>query len=89
MKHRPLSRRRINDLVIHEVQRERLARIARGEIEPMCDREGFFLWSVREGGRPKYADFILPPLLYLYEQERLEHEARKEEADAPADVTAS
>lgn len=68
MKRRRPCRRRINDAVINEVQRRRLVSIARGEIEPNCEREGFFQWSLIEGYRPRYADFIVPPILFLWEQ---------------------
>ena len=85
MKTRRPCRMRLNGLVIREVQRQRLVRIARGEIEPNCDREEFFQWSVLEGCRPRCSDFILPPMLWLWEQEEAEDAA----GDVPADVTAS
>ena len=88
MKHRPPGRTRLNAMVIRAVQRDRLVRIARGEIEPNCEREGFFQWSVQEGYRPKYADFILPPMLFLWEQET-DDDDDDDEAGAPADVSAS
>ena len=84
MKHRRPGNAFFNAMVIREVQRDRLARIARGEIEPACEREGLFQWSLREGHRPKYADFILPMMLYLLEQEDL-----AAAGDEAADVTAS
>jgi len=67
-----MARAVLNDFVLREVQRLRLVRIARGEIEPNCEREGFFQWSLLEGHRPKYADFILPPLLFSWEQAAIE-----------------
>jgi hypothetical protein len=88
MKARRPSRVRLNGIVIHEIQRLRLVRIARGEIEPNCEREGFFQWSLLEGYRPKYGDFILPPILYLWEQERADDEDDDAAGEA-ADVTAS
>ncbi|GAA0868629.1 hypothetical protein GCM10009116_06220 [Brevundimonas basaltis] len=88
MKRRRPSRIRINAIVIREVQRRRLVRIARGEIEPNCEREGFFQWSLLEGHRPRYADFILPPLLFLWEQGDGGDEADVPE-DAPADAALS
>ncbi|MDY6924932.1 MAG: hypothetical protein SWI22_13365 [Pseudomonadota bacterium] len=72
MKHRSPSIARIDALVIREVQRDRLVRIARGQIEPVGEREGFFQWWLLQGQRATLADFILPPLLYIDEQCRLE-----------------
>ncbi len=85
MKQRPPDRRRMDAMVLRAIQRERLVGINRGQIEPVCDREEFFLWCVQAGDRPKYADFILPPLLFIAEQTRIELEAAGEDADADAD----
>ncbi|MBX9460357.1 MAG: hypothetical protein KL785_03845 [Brevundimonas sp.] len=88
MKRRRPSRLRINDIVIRETQRLRLAGIARGDIEPNCEREGFFQWSLLEGHRPRYSDFILPPILFLWEQEETDDDDAAGEADDAA-LTAS
>lgn len=82
MKHRPPASARIDALVLREIQRDRLVRIARGEIEPEGEREGLFQWWLLQGHRPTWADFILPPLLFLDEQCRLE--AAGAAADAPS-----
>ncbi|HYC69268.1 hypothetical protein [Brevundimonas sp.] len=69
MRNRPPSPMRLKAALLYEVQRARLEKIRRGEIEPLYDREFYYLWTWRDGRRPKYADFILPPLLFLAEQE--------------------
>ena len=43
MKRRRLSRMHLHGIFLRAAQRERLVRLGRGEIEPMGDREEFFL----------------------------------------------
>lgn len=63
-------------------QRARLALIARGELEPLHEREHYYLWALRGLGRANPADFILPGP--LCEAERfLQKEAELRTAATP------
>ena len=53
---------------LRAIQRVRLDMIARGQIEPFCDRERFFLFTLRDRGRAVPANYILPGLLFLAEK---------------------
>lgn len=75
MKRRPLSRPAYDRAFARELQLHRLERIARGELEPLCEREAYFLWTLRQNGRAAFADFILPLPLLLLEAESVEGEA--------------
>ena len=85
MKARRLARVRRKDALYRAIQRTRLDRIADGEIEPRFDHEHYFLWTVRAGRRARYADFILPGLLFAAETEA----AKMAEAAAPAPADAA
>ncbi len=68
------------------LQRGRLACIARGEAEPLCERERLFLAALQIDGRADLADYVVPLPLLLAETER---EARPSAADrvaAPPDA---
>jgi len=69
MKPRRPCRRRRKATLMWDIQRHRLARIAAGEIEPRYERERWFLWSLQAGERVNYADFIVPGLMFLAEDE--------------------
>ena len=49
------------------MQRHRLEGIARGDLDPINDREEFFLRMLRRDGRARYRDFIVPRSLLLLE----------------------
>lgn len=86
MKRRQLSRHAYDRAFARESQLCRLEGIARGELEPMCDREDYFLWTLRQGDRVDFADFILPLPLLLVELAAMEVEdadALEEDATAP------
>lgn len=69
MRSRRPSRRRHTDAFLRELQRQRLLRIAGRRAEPVCEREQWFQWSLATGRRPRLSDYILPPLLFLAEDE--------------------
>ena len=69
MKTRRPARVRRRDALYRTIQRLRLDRIARGEIEPRFDREHYFLWTLQARGRADYADFLIPGLPFLAETE--------------------
>lgn len=84
MRVRRPARLRRRDAFYRTVQRLRLERIADGSLEPRYAREHYFLWTLQSRGRADYADFILPSLLFLAEDE-LERTDRKGEAGANAE----
>ena len=59
------------------------------EIEPLYPHEHYFLWTVRAGRRARYADFILPGLLFAAEVENARNAAAEAVAPADAALTAS
>ena len=63
------------------LQRIRLERIARGEAEPLSDREQYFQWTLQHLGRADPADYIVPWPLLMAEAEilRLAREEGDEE----------
>ena len=92
MKARRTGRARQMDAMYRAAQRLRLEKIAKGEAEPDCPREQYFLWTLQAMGRVHYDDFIVSGLLFMAEKEERKIQAEQEaaaEAGAPADVTAS
>ena len=83
MKRRSLSRRAYDRAFAREAQLYRLEGIARGELEPICDRESYFLWTLHQGGRVAFADFILPLPLLLVETTAIMGEDVDATDDAP------
>ena len=83
MKRRQLSRRALDRVFARELQLDRLERIAGGQLEPKCDREAYFLWTLRQDGRAAFADFILPLPLLLVEAEAIAEEQDEAADDAP------
>lgn len=83
MKRRHLSRRAYDRVFARELQLHRLEGIARGELEPLCDREAYFLWTLRQDGRAAFADFILPLPLLLVEATAMAGEDVDHPDDAP------
>lgn len=61
--------------MLFEIQRHRLAGIASHAVEPMSEREWFFLWTLRAGEKPNLHDYILPPLLFHAEMAALKNKA--------------
>ena len=58
------SRRRMDRVLAHTIQRVRLEGIARGEIEPLSFRELCFQWRLEDRGSVHFEDFIVSwPLL--------------------------
>lgn len=68
MKPRRPARARRDNLLIEHLQRQRLAAIARGELEPEPEREVHFLKALRAGRRVRARDYVLPAPLYRIEQ---------------------
>ena len=63
------------------LQRIRLERIARGEAEPVSEREEHYQWTLQHVGHADPADFIVPwPLLLVETVELLEARAAGEES---------
>jgi hypothetical protein len=69
MRHRRPCRRRHNAAFLRELQRQRLVDIAEGRAAPGCRREQGFLWTLKSRRPLRLSDFILPPLLFLAEDE--------------------
>ena len=88
MRPRRIARGRRKAALLWEVQRYRLDRIAKGEMEPWFAREHYFLWTLEHRGRANYADFILPGLLFMADKELLGL-GPKPPPDDPADAAAS
>lgn len=66
MKPRRMSRHRRDRDFARRLQLYRLRRIARGERDPLCEREAMYLETLRRFGRANPADFVLPyPLLVI------------------------
>ena len=66
MKPRRMSRQRWARACARALQRLRLEQIASGEAQPLCNREEFYLRTLREDGRANPADFIIPyPMLLI------------------------
>ena len=66
MKPRRMSRPRWDRACARALQGWRLEQIASGKEQPICNREEFYLRTLREHGRANPADFILPwPLLLI------------------------
>jgi hypothetical protein len=61
-----MSRQRWARASAHALQRLRLEQIACGRAEPLCNREEFYLRTLRDHGRANPADFIIPyPMLLI------------------------
>ncbi|GAA0870742.1 hypothetical protein GCM10009116_25790 [Brevundimonas basaltis] len=74
------------DLIYRAVQRARLDRLAKGEIEPICPREEYFLWTLEAMDRVDPDDFVVSGLLFLAEKE--ERAIQAEQAAAAAEPPA-
>ena len=81
MKARRRSRIAYNRDWAEALQRLRLERIARGEAEPLSDREQYFQWTLQQRGRADPADYIVPWPLLMAETEIMRRE--REDAENP------
>ncbi len=82
MKARRPGRARQMDAMYRAIQHLRLEKIAKGELEPICPREQYFLWTLQAMGRVDHDDFVVSGLLFMAEGEERAHLARQAAASA-------